>query len=154
MNNLLFAVDDANGFGYQGDLPWGRTIKPDLRRFKTLTWRRIVFAGSVTMLTLPRLKERLVGRITNNPTHHMDFSLDEALAYETIPSVDKFFIGGAKLLTTLNGRQEVKRAYITVIKGVHPADVHLDLPVFLTEGGWQFVARVDTDVCNFFEYRR
>lgn len=156
MNNLLFAVDEAGGFGLNGDLPWGRTIKPDLRRFKMFTWRRIVFAGATTIKTLPKLKERIVGRITRSPTHYMDFGLDEALTFETRPQVDKYFIGGVQIIEALNARpDQVKCANVSLIKGTFQADTFLDLDKWRREGGWQLTYQTDASPqVTFMDFTR
>ena len=46
--SLIAAVGEGNVIGAQGDMPWGRSLKPDLRRFKAVTLGHPVIMGRKT----------------------------------------------------------------------------------------------------------
>lgn len=58
--NLIVAFDLARNIGYQGDMPWGKTMKADLKRFKELTYGKAVVMGRKTYESIGRpLPDRL-----------------------------------------------------------------------------------------------
>lgn len=46
--SLIVAVAEGNVIGLKGDMPWGRSLKPDLRRFKAITVGHPVIMGRKT----------------------------------------------------------------------------------------------------------
>jgi dihydrofolate reductase len=46
--SLVAAVSRNGVIGFQGDMPWGRSLKPDLRRFKAITLGHPVIMGRKT----------------------------------------------------------------------------------------------------------
>jgi dihydrofolate reductase len=53
MISLISAMDLAHNIGLQGDMPWGRSMKKDLERFKELTDGKSIIMGRKTFKSLP-----------------------------------------------------------------------------------------------------
>lgn len=53
MLSLIAAHDLARNIGYQGDMPWGRSMKGDLNRFYELTKNKTIIMGKKTFKSLP-----------------------------------------------------------------------------------------------------
>ena len=52
--SLVVAVSSNNIIGHNGDLPWGRSLKADLRRFKAITMGHPILMGRKTWDSLGR----------------------------------------------------------------------------------------------------
>lgn len=80
--SLIAAMDRNRAIGFNGDMPWGKTMRSDLARFKALTDGHDLIMGRKTFESLP-------GVLPNR--HHIVLSTQQAPA--PIPSVhftDKF----------------------------------------------------------------
>ena len=55
---LIIAIDQNDGIGYQGKLPW--ICKEELKHFKTLTENCCLIVGVNTAITLPKLSNRKI----------------------------------------------------------------------------------------------
>lgn len=53
MISLVAAMDRNRNIGLNGDMPWGKEMKSDLRRFKNLTDGKILVMGRKTFESLP-----------------------------------------------------------------------------------------------------
>jgi dihydrofolate reductase len=53
MISLIVAMDRNRNIGLNGDMPWGNTMKADLRRFKELTDGKWIIMGRKTFESLP-----------------------------------------------------------------------------------------------------
>ena len=58
MINIILAVDNKNGIGYNKNLPWN--IPEELKIFKEKTLDSILIVGRKTLETLPKLKDRMI----------------------------------------------------------------------------------------------
>jgi dihydrofolate reductase len=137
--SLIAALDEANGIGWQGGLPW--RLPADLRRFKRLTMGHHLICGRKTYQSIGR---PLPGRTMIVVTRQKDFqapgcrvvhSLDAALALaEAAGEEEVFVIGGAALYAA--ALPYARRMYLTRVHAVLPADVHF--PEF-DKGQWSIV---------------
>lgn len=137
--NLIVAVDENFGIGFQGDLLV--KIKEDLQYFKKITLNQIVVMGRVTFDSLPGrkpLKKRINVVLTNN----QDFYAEDCMIFHTVDSVlaflknkseEVYIIGGEKIYELFI--PYCKKAYITKIYDKFPADKHLNN--FLSNPEWQ-----------------
>jgi len=135
MINAIFAIDEEGGMGVNNSLPWGRQEK-DLDWFKMHTVGHIVVMGRGTWDStdipkpLPRRTNWVVTSGTIEPnlsgayTWHFDpVKLIYKLEREH-PSKTVWVIGGAKLLTSLNGLFD--RLYVTHFAGDFGCDAKIN----------------------------
>lgn len=103
--HLIVAIDDRGAIGFRGDMPWGRSMKADLKHFKETTMGYPVLMGRTTFESFP--KRPLPGRLNIVLTGRADYavpegavvatSADEALRIAGEASDRLFVIGGAKV---------------------------------------------------------
>jgi dihydrofolate reductase len=125
--SLIVALDEANGIGWQGGLPW--RLPADMRRFKRLTMGHHLICGRKTYQSIGR---PLPGRMMVVVTRQQGFdapgcllaqSLDEALALaKSAGEEEAFVIGGAALYAA--ALPQAQRMYLTRVHAVLPADVY------------------------------
>lgn len=128
--NIIAAVDEHWGIGYKGELL--EKIPEDLKRFKSLTYDKVVIYGRKTMETFPH-KRPLEGRkniiLTSNKDLHSELianSIEEVFQkideYKQLGIEDKdiFVIGGASVYKQLLPFCDT--AYITKIHFYYLAD--------------------------------
>jgi dihydrofolate reductase len=132
--NLIVAVDENWGIGYQGDLLI--KISADLKYFKEKTIYQNVVMGMVTFMSLPNskpLKNRTNIILSDVP----DFQVEGAIVFHDMKQVldfaknsDKqtFIIGGAMVYELFI--PYIKKAYITKIYHKFTADKYI--PDFIT----------------------
>jgi dihydrofolate reductase len=66
--NLIVAMDRNRNIGFNDDMPWGKEMKADLKRFKDLTTGKAVVMGRKTYETIGKpLPNRLNIVMTRNP---------------------------------------------------------------------------------------
>jgi dihydrofolate reductase len=121
--SLIAAMDQENGIGKNGDIPW--YLPEDLQNFQYLTTgngRNAVIMGRVTWESIPKkyrpLKNRLNIVITRQQLKDCDYTfmnLDVALKYldknEKIDEV--FIIGGQGLYQEGIEHQDCNKLYLT-----------------------------------------
>jgi dihydrofolate reductase len=134
----LFAVDQAGGMGWQGNIPWPHN-KDDMRWFKSTTQGQIVVMGRRTWDS-PDMPSPLPGRLNVVFTNNF-FDLDDVeqirgdvpAALNSLKKQNKrkkiFVIGGPDLL--IQSKPVLEKIYITRIPGEYLHDVRLDVDEFL-----------------------
>lgn len=158
--HLIVAMDDEGAIGYKGDMPWGRSMKSDLRHFKETTMGYPLIMGRTTFESFPR--RPLPGRLNIVLTRRTDYdvpegavtagSVDEAfrLAEEEEGSAEVFIIGGRQVYEQLIDRAD--RLHLTLIHHTFdPVDTHFP---DIDPEEWQLEATEDhpADESNAFPY--
>lgn len=129
--SIIAAVDENGAIGVNGDMPWGREMRSDLRRFKELTFGCPILMGRKTYESLPNgpLPGRLNIVVTSqkgyevpdgvmvvpNVNHGIILGVKEA---EEIGAGSLFVIGGASIFKEAIGL--VDTIYLTRIHHVFP----------------------------------
>ena len=141
--NLIVAVDQEWGIGYEGDLL--ARVREDLRLFARLTRGKVLVYGSNTLATFPN-GEVLKGR-TNIILHpSKDFKVEGAIIansldhlFEILKEYDKddvFVIGGASVYKQL--LPYCHRAYITKFEKSFDKDTYI--PNLDEDESWECVS--------------
>jgi len=123
--SLIVALDEGQGIGKEGRIPWH--ISDDLKRFRRITSGHAVIMGRKTFESIGR---PLPDRINIVVTRQSDFSASGikvadspaaalALARE-IESAEIFVIGGGEIYRTFLPLAD--RLYLTVVEGLYEAD--------------------------------
>lgn len=154
----LFAIDDGNGIGIDGRLPWPHN-KDDMKWFKSTTENQIVVMGRNTWnsVDMPKpLPNRLNILITNNfidqpYVEQVRGDIPEALRMlqQMNKKKDIFVIGGANIL--IQARPVLEQLLITKIPGEYQSDVKLDLETFLD--GFVNDGTVNLGTCTVLKYK-
>lgn len=124
MIKAIFAVDEHNAFGKDGNLPWN--CPEDLAFFRKMTLGDVIVFGAGTYESVKYLDGRVKICITNQ-----DPSLfPSALVFKSIDDVVKMYksfwiIGGKTLLEST--AHYADRILMTRILGKHDADTFLDV---------------------------
>jgi dihydrofolate reductase len=108
MISLIAAMDRNRNIGLNGDMPWGKEMKSDLRRFKELTEGHLIIMGRKTFESLPGVlpkrhhivvtsdKSYLKG--TFHPTVHVVHDIETAVHIARMEEDEEsFVIGGAQI---------------------------------------------------------
>ena len=142
--SLLVAMDEHNGIGKDGRLPWHLSI--DLKRFKALTMGHHVIMGRKTYASIGRpLPGRVMVIVTRSPEYQAEgclvaHSLEEALGItEQAGESEAFVIGGGQIFA--QALPLADRIYLTRVETVSEADVFFP----------EFHAR-DWDIHETFEF--
>jgi dihydrofolate reductase len=157
--SIVAALAQDRVIGYQGELPWGRSLPADRRRFRNLTLGKIVIMGRKTFENILKVNGKpLTNRINVILTKRADYvvpsgcfvvsSIEEALE-RVRQSQEIFVIGGASVYEQFLGITE--RMYLTLIHHHFPGDAFF--PEYnLNE--WQVVSRRDypADQDNLFPF--
>ena len=135
--SLLVAMDENNGIGVDGGLPWH--LSTDLKRFKSLTMGHHLIMGRKTYESIGRpLPGRTMIVLSRNPKYQPEgclvaHSIDTALRFAELDSENEVFvIGGGDLFEQTIDLAD--RIYLTQVHATQPADVHF--PEFPIED-WQ-----------------
>lgn len=136
----IAAVDQANGIGLDGSIPW--RIKQDMRQFKEKTTGRGVVMGRRTWESLGgvRLAKRYNMVLTSDPgkVNGADFvagDIHEAIQQaEDIGLSELWIIGGTRVYW--DGLGQLDGLYLTIVEGDYKCDTHF---VKLIEQGWTIV---------------
>lgn len=128
--NLIVAVDENWGIGYQGDLL--ARVSTDLKNFKRVTGGKTVVYGSNTLATFPG------GRVLPNRTNIVlnwdpDYAPEGAIVVHSLeelfeelkkyPADEVFVIGGASVYNQL--LPYCDKAYVTKFLKVFASDVRI-----------------------------
>ena len=73
--SLIVAMDSDGAIGQAGDMPWGRSMKGDLRHFKETTMGHPILMGRTTYESFPR--RPLPGRLNIVLTRRSDYTVEE-----------------------------------------------------------------------------
>lgn len=157
MITALFAVDQANGMGWKGSLPWPNN-KDDMKWFKTTTQGHIVVMGKRTWNS-PDMPKPLPGRInvlfTNEFLERDDIEQIKGDTCEALKSISKtyrkkdiFVIGGPDIL--LQCKPVIERVLLTRIQGEYLSDTFIDLVYFLS--GFEISKTMNLGTCTVEDY--
>ena len=129
--SLVVAIAQNSVIGFKGDMPWGRSLKPDLRRFKAVTLGHPVIMGRKTWDSLggKPLVERTNIVVSRASLELPDGvlgagSLDAALilAASARGGEEAMLIGGGQLYAV--GLPLVSRIYLTRVLKDFEGDTH------------------------------
>ena len=104
MISMIAAIDNNGYIGLKGDMPWGNSMKSDLKRFKQLTADKVIIMGRKTFDSLPRILpnrhhfviSRQNFQIRSPYVRVMNFEAAlESAQYD--PDDEMFVIGGAEI---------------------------------------------------------
>jgi len=153
----IFAVDNANGIGNQGTIPWPFN-KEDMKWFKETTEGQVVVMGRKTWessdMPKPLPKRHNVvftnSIIDNDAITQIKGDVCEGLQWiqEQNPEVDVFVIGGAELL--MQAQPVIERAFITRVPETYICDTFIDLEKFIER--FILVNTEDLTTCKVEEY--
>lgn len=157
MINALFAVDEAGGMGYDGNMPWPMN-KEDMIWFKETTQGQVVVMGKKSWLSAdmpkPLPKRHNVVFTTNflarEDIVQMKGSVCDGLKYveKQFPELEVFVIGGANVL--MQAKPVLEKLYITRIPGKYECDTKLDMKIFLQ--GFELASTIDLGTCKVEAY--
>lgn len=121
---IIAAIEENNGIGLHGDMPWGRSYPEDLKHFANVTRGLDMIMGRRTYESLPGV---LPGRrsivITSRPLPHHELVLTVRCLQEAIEKVRTpiaYIIGGAQVYR--DAMHIADRLDITHIDKSYPAD--------------------------------
>lgn len=132
----ILAVDDANGIGKGGELPWPM-MPADMAFFKSMTLGRPVIMGRKTYQSLPpKVQPLLPGRLNvvlskSCPRDLMDGdrcpavfpTISSALStISAMPYPEAFIIGGASLYNDAEVVNSLEEVYLTRVAGNYCCD--------------------------------
>lgn len=160
MKSMIVAYDKNRGIGVKGELPWGRSLPADLRRFKALTIGKTVIMGRKTFesigFALPGRENIVISsqRLDLPGTVKLARSLDEAYA---LASQEAFIIGGASIYQ--QSLDDVDVIYATEVEAeFDDIDSHfpeLDAEEWHETGRLSHAADSKNDYCfDFVTYER
>ena len=138
--SIVVAMDDQNGIGKQGRLPWH--LPADLKHFKEITTKVIgtakhnaVIMGRKTWGSLPEKFRPLPSRVNVVLTSDKNFQIpDGVLVFNSFDQAlkelshnkevgDIFVIGGAQLYAQIIDHPQCARLYVTLVQGSFACDV-------------------------------
>ena len=155
----LFAINNTNGIGHNGSMPWPAN-KDDLRWFKKNTTNNIVVMGRSTWDS-PDMPSPLPNRLNVVFTNGY-IDNDEILQYNgdvitpiielsaIYPDKDIFIIGGSTILE--QSQPILEKLLISRIDDNTDCDINLNLAAFLT--GFKLTNIIKTGECTVEEWRR
>ncbi len=140
--SLIAALDEGNGIGFQGALPWN--LPADMRHFRRLTLHHHVVMGRKTYESIGRA---LPGRIMLVVTHQPDYQAPDCLV---VPSLDAalkrshdageeevFIIGGQSIYN--QSLPLADRLYLTRVHACLDADAFFPL---IVPSDWRLIDSV------------
>lgn len=123
---LIAAVDEGNGIGLNGELPW--RCSEDLRWFKFITTGCVLIVGRKTFHTMKDLQDRGFLVVSSMDT---ETAIDLQMKYRCsivnyFPTFDRSAIicGGASIYEQAFANQVVDEVYLSRISGIHEADTY------------------------------
>lgn len=130
MINCIVAVEQSQGIGFNGQMPWPH-LRGDMSWFKKMTTDNVIIMGSVTYKSLGKLlPNRINVVITGNPLIQGDHTFNNcssALDFCSVEYPDKeiFIIGGSAVYEQY--KYIVDRFYVTEINASYNCDKFFDL---------------------------
>ena len=127
MIKIIVAVEQNNGIGMNGQIPW--YIPADMRRFKQLTTGNSVIMGRHTFESIKNpLPDRINAVITSKGSVHtavLTFkTLKEAVSLLTAKGKDIWLIGGERIYKEALESGIVDEIYMTSIEGYYECDTY------------------------------
>ncbi len=154
MISLIVAMDERNGIGLNGRLPWH--LSADLKRFKELTMGHHVLMGRKTYTSIGR---SLPGRIQVVITHDKEFQAENVLTAESFPAALELAAAGGETEAFVIGGSQIFREALSLAERIYLTRVHaaLDADVFfpaLDKAHWQetCLSTYPADAKNDFPY--
>lgn len=130
MINCVVAVEQGQGIGFNGLMPWPH-LKGDMSWFKQLTTDNVVIMGSTTWASLgkalPNRINMVVSRWAKPGADHRYFSLEDAIYASKFiyPEKEIFIIGGQALYDS--AMSLVDKFYVTEIQASYQCDKFFNL---------------------------
>lgn len=159
MIGAVFAVDERNGLGRDGNIPWPYN-KEDMQWFKHATTDSVVVMGKRSWNSPDMIKplpNRINCVVTNEFLNRQDVEqfrgdVSEGILrlYEKYPGKNLFVIGGADIL--VQAKPVLDCAYVTRIPGDYMCDTHIDLADFLID--FKLTNSQDFGTCTVELYER
>lgn len=97
MLSLISAMDMNRNIGLNGDMPWGKEMKADLKHFKHMTQDSIVIMGRKTYESIGGFLPERENLILSTTIPWAFNSVEDILHYVEQRKKDAFVIGGATL---------------------------------------------------------
>ncbi len=120
--SIIVAVDQDGLIGVDGRLPWGRSLRSELRRFRELTLGKPVILGRKTYESIGHpLVERINLVLSRDPNYRADGcvvvrSLEDALAYAQGTRCEEVMIaGGAEVYAEALTKDLCDRIYLSTV---------------------------------------
>lgn len=155
----IFAVDEENGMGLDGSIPWPSN-KEDMLWFKTTTTNHVVVMGKKTWTSkgMPKPLPNRINvvfthkKINNSNVQIISGNVCEQLKLLEIQYPDKniFVIGGSEIL--IQARPVINKIFITRIPGNYYCDIVLNVDQFVK--GFTLVNQENLTSCIVEEYVR
>lgn len=150
--NVIAAVDEDNGIGRNGKLPWH--ISEDLKRFKELTLGKPIIMGRKTFESLKNPLPDRINIVVNSSLFGFEnnafwaYSLERALGYCNFNRFEEIFIiGGSSLFNSAVVIADTM--YLTKVKGTHSCDVFFN---GLNYDNWNLVSESKVMSSNGLKY--
>lgn len=153
----LFAVDQANGMGFNDSLPWPRNPE-DMRWFKSTTENQVVVMGRKTWnsrdmpVPLPKRHNVLVTNqfIDQDSITQIRGDIPTGLVsiQEDFPDKNIYVIGGPDIL--VQAEPVLEQVLLTRIPGEYLSDVRIDLDQFLS--GFSLKSTLELETCKIETY--
>lgn len=130
MINCVVAVEQGQGIGYNGSMPWPH-LRGDMKWFKELTTNQVVIMGSTTWKSLgkrlPNRVNMIIGRTPWDNSDHCYLTPADALTSCSLlyPDKEVFIIGGQALYDSM--MHLVDRFYVTEIEQQYQCDKFFNL---------------------------
>lgn len=155
--NIILAVSENNGIGFQGKIPW--KCEEDLKLFKDFTDNCVVIVGRKTAEKLPYLYRRIVlvvSKSLRSVKNYISFqNIIEAINFSKSIYPDKtIFIGGGGEIYDYvfkNLSWCIDNIFISRIKVNTECDTFVDLN-FLNN--WESVKKIEYNEFTFFQYKK
>lgn len=135
MFDIIIALNNNNGIGMNGKIPW--KCPDDLSLFREITQNSILIVGRKTSEMLPELPNRMVLTISKIKKCFKTFtSIKSALDFSKYfyPEKKVFIAGGAEIykLAFLNHKEDINKIHISYIKNNSPCDTFFPIKEYLT----------------------
>jgi dihydrofolate reductase/thymidylate synthase len=132
MIELIIAMDENGGIGYQGRLPWH--IKEELKLFKEKTIGRTLVMGRKTVETLPSLPGREIICVSRHPElyNNTDWKNNPIAVVSQIYSLADIYenpmiAGGAEIYRmSFEVHNFIQKVHLSVMKGTYECDTYFN----------------------------
>lgn len=155
----IFAIDEENGMGLNGSMPWP-VNKEDMSWFKSTTLNHVVVMGSNTWnsVGMPKpLPNRInIVATSQDPTKFPVGTINGDICQNLIalqaqwPEKNIFVIGGANLL--LQAIPVIEKMYITRITEQYDCDTKIEISSFMPQ--FKLTDQIIGETCVIEKYER
>jgi dihydrofolate reductase len=127
MIGAIFAIDEANGFGLNSELPWAH-ISEDFKHFKHVTNGGTIVMGKNTFESLPSLLPNRTHVVLSStlPPGPGYYVYDDPSKLIEATGNNFWVIGGPSVIEIFHNLVGYDVIYQSVINGKHTADVIYD----------------------------